>query len=76
MKAYEIKGSDAELIDLVDQARQGEDVVLTKDSSPVARIVPVTTNGRPSPRAGSLRGMIRMAEDFEAPLEVFQEYRE
>ena len=76
MKTYVIKGCDAQLVDLINQARQGEDVVLTKDSSPVARIVALTVNGGPTPRAGSLRGMIWMADDFDAPLEDFREYQE
>ncbi|HUE74199.1 MAG TPA: DUF2281 domain-containing protein [Pirellulaceae bacterium] len=76
MKTHELSGSNVELLDLVNQARQGEDVVLTKDRHPVARIVAVTTNGRPTPRAGSLRGMIEMADDFDAPLEDFREYSE
>jgi antitoxin (DNA-binding transcriptional repressor) of toxin-antitoxin stability system len=74
MKTYELSTSDAQLLDLIDQARPGEDVVLTKDRHPVARIIPLTANGRPTPRAGSLRGMIEMADDFDAPLEDFREY--
>lgn len=76
MKAYEISGSDERLIDMVDEACRGEEVVLTKGSSPVARIIPVVALHQGPPRAGSMRGMVWMADDFDAPLVDFREYQE
>jgi prevent-host-death family protein len=43
----------------------GESIVITRSGKPVARLVPV--GGEPR-RPGRLRGRIRIARDFDAPL--------
>jgi len=58
---------------LVAQAAQGEDVILTERGEPVARITPIAPAKRPR-QFGSARGMIQMADDFDAPLEDFKDY--
>lgn len=68
----------AKLPELIDEAaRSGEEVVILRGNIAVARIVPVTENAqRPVGKRqfGSARGLIRMAEDFDAPLDDFKEY--
>ena len=54
------------LSQLVEQVENGEEVVLARAGTPVARIVPLE---RPQPRVlGQWRGRIKMADDFDAPL--------
>jgi prevent-host-death family protein len=54
-----------ELSRLLEAVEQGEDVVIARAGVPVARLVPV----RPHQRVpGRLSGMIRIREDFDAPL--------
>jgi antitoxin (DNA-binding transcriptional repressor) of toxin-antitoxin stability system len=50
-------------------------VVITRDRVPVAELVPVADR-KPKPTFGSAKGMMRMSDDFDAPLEDFQEYME
>jgi prevent-host-death family protein len=50
---------------LIDLAEKGDSVVITRHGRSVARIVPAIRVPR---RLGSLRGKIRVAEDFDAPL--------
>lgn len=63
---------EQELVELVDQAARGEDVLLTKDGAPVARIIPFAQGKKR--QFGSARGQIVMSEDFDEPLEDFKDY--
>ena len=68
-----------QLID--DAARRGEEVIVLRDEIAVAKIVPLAsadaataTEPKPRPQFGSARGLIRMREDFDAPLDDFKDY--
>jgi len=54
-----------ELSRLLEAVEAGEDVVIARAGVPVARLVAVRTDERVP---GRLAGMIRLGEDFEAPL--------
>lgn len=71
--AVELMNAKEQLPDLIAQAtRQGE-VILTQDGEPVAKIIPIARARAPR-QFGSARGEIRMAADFDAPLEDFKDY--
>ncbi len=58
----------AQLSRLLERARHGEEIVITRHGKAIAKLVPVTPSR--APRAlGKLRGKIRVAADFDAPLE-------
>lgn len=61
---YEAK---THLSDLVDRAADGEEIVIAKAGRPLARLVPLK-KPRPRRRAGFLKGQVRIAADFDAPL--------
>ena len=61
------------LTDLIEVALGGEEVVITQDDQPVLKLVRILTP-QMRRRAGSAKGLITMSEDFDAPLEDFQEY--
>ena len=52
---------------LLDRAARGEEVVITRHGKPVARLAPVEQRRLPR-KLGALRGKIRVAADFDAPL--------
>lgn len=53
------------LSELVERAAQGEEITIAKAGIPMARLVP----WRATPRVpGLLKGRIRIARDFDAPL--------
>lgn len=52
---------------LVESAINGEEVIIAKSRKPVAKIVPIYTE-RPKRRMGALKGKIKIADDFDAPL--------
>lgn len=54
------------------QAEAGEEIVVRRGREPVARIAPLRK--REVRGFGSMSGEIRIAEDFDEPLEDFAEY--
>jgi len=61
------------LPDLIKDVQLGMHIVITKDEEPVAEMVPIA-RPKPKPIFGSARGLVKVAEDFNAPLDDFAEY--
>ena len=55
------------LSQLLDRAARGEEVVITRNGRPVAKLVPATPPRKPR-ELGTLKGRIRLRKDFDAPL--------
>jgi len=73
MYEIELEKARAQLERVIQTALDGEEVVITQNREAVLKIVPVPrSNGRR--KAGSAKGLVSMAEDFDAPLEDFKEY--
>jgi prevent-host-death family protein len=56
------------LPDLLAQALAGNEVIITEDGTPVARLVPVVAHSKKKRVAGLNRGVILTSEDFDEPL--------
>jgi prevent-host-death family protein len=52
---------------LVERAARGEEIVIARAGRPLARLVPLASPGRRR-RLGLLKGKIKIAADFDAPL--------
>jgi antitoxin (DNA-binding transcriptional repressor) of toxin-antitoxin stability system len=78
MKHVTVEEARESLSDLVEAAVGGEEVVLLGEHRrPAVRLVPVGEGmTAPKPQFGSARGMITMADDFDAPLADFDFYTE
>jgi prevent-host-death family protein len=78
MTTVSIQEAQAKLSELIHQLTPDEEVVITEDDQPVARLMPATSQQqRTIRRLGTLRGtVLYMAPDFDAPLEDFKEYME
>ncbi len=64
------------LSELIHQLIPGEEVVITENNQPVARLTAATPS-RPVRKLGTLKGtVLYMAPDFDTPLEDFKEYME
>ncbi len=72
MQTVPLDKAKSQLVDLIDAAISGETVVITKDDQQV-QLVPVAAPLY-RPQFGSARGLITMADDFDAPLADFNEY--
>ncbi len=60
---------------LVERAQAGEDIVIARNGSPVARLVPVSRASSLASVHGALRGRIDIAEDFdELPADIAESF--
>jgi len=73
MHQVNVEEAKTRLPDLIDAAVGGEEIIITKDDRPVVKLVPIPRAGS-RPQFGSAQGLITMSDDFDAPLEVLDEY--
>jgi antitoxin (DNA-binding transcriptional repressor) of toxin-antitoxin stability system len=72
-----VEEAQAKLKELIGQLAPGEEIVLTENQQPVAKLVGEGPTRPPRPVPGLGKGSILyMAPDFDAPLEEFKEYME
>ena len=76
MTTVTIQEAQSRLTDLIHRLSPGEEVVITENDQPVARIVPTSVSEKKTARQlGTMKGsVLYMAPDFDAPLEDFKEY--
>lgn len=76
MTTVTMEEAQSKLPELIHQLGPGEELVITQDSKPVARLKSETTPKEKKPRQfGTMRGsVLYMAPDFDAPLEEFKDY--
>lgn len=75
MERYSLREAQDRLPQLLDDAQHGKTIVILGENDQAVQLVPVTTP--PIPRkAGSARGRVKMAADFDAPLADFNGYME
>ncbi len=67
METVNIYEAKTRLSQLVDKAASGEDVVVSRNGKPVARITRLVPPKR-RVTFGVLKGKVKMARDFDAPL--------
>ena len=58
-----LENAEKELTRLIEQAKAGEEVVITKDDEPVAKLVPVAKRRKPRV-PGRLRGQLDLPDSF------------
>ncbi len=63
-KTVSAEEAQAQLKDLLDLVREGDEVLISEGDKVFARIAPVKKRRTP----GRLRGSVRMAADFDDPL--------
>jgi prevent-host-death family protein len=74
-----VEEAQAKLKDLIHQLAPGEEVIITEDRRPVARLVSEQSQEAKPPRPGPglCKGtIVYMAPDFDGPLEDMKEYME
>jgi prevent-host-death family protein len=73
MAQFNIAYAKAHFSELIEKASLGEEITVTKDNRPVARIVPLRPAWR-QPGSGKEK-ITFIAPDFDAPLEDFADYQ-
>ncbi|HZV36604.1 MAG TPA: type II toxin-antitoxin system prevent-host-death family antitoxin [Verrucomicrobiae bacterium] len=74
MRTVALEKAQATLPDLLHEVAGGEEITITQDGEPKAKLSAVPTRKRIQLRAGSLQGKIWMSPDFDAPLDDFNYY--
>jgi prevent-host-death family protein len=72
--AVELAQAEADLAKLVQEVGGGAEVLITRDGRPVARLVPVQPTGTTDRVPGSAKGLFEVPNDFDAPLQDFDDY--
>jgi len=67
VRTVDIKVAELHLSRLVELVAAGEEIVIAEGGAPVARLLPPDSRREPR-KPGLLKGQIRIAEDFDAPL--------
>ncbi|MBK1986759.1 type II toxin-antitoxin system Phd/YefM family antitoxin [Sphaerospermopsis aphanizomenoides BCCUSP55] len=73
MQQITMNEASQHLVDLIEAALNGEEIIITKDNQPAVKLTPVLPV-KIRPKFGSAKGMVTMADDFDEPLEDFKEY--
>ncbi len=73
MQQVDLKEAETKLSELIGIVAQGEEVVIRRVDGSAFKIVPIEKK-RPYPKFGSAKGLIEMSDDFDDPIEDFEEY--
>jgi prevent-host-death family protein len=74
VKIVNVHEAKTHLSRLLEEALAGEEIIIARGNEPVVRLV-LVESARPQRTFGWAKGQIRVAEDFDAPLDDFAEYR-
>ncbi len=67
METFNIHEAKTHFSRLVDSVMQGNEIVIAKAGKAAVKLVPIAPH-KPKLRLGVLKGRIRIADDFDAPL--------
>ena len=73
MQVVDINQATQHLTELIDLTLGGDEIFITKDGQTVVKLVPVK-KAKKQRQFGSAKGLIKIADDFDEPLEDFKEY--
>jgi antitoxin (DNA-binding transcriptional repressor) of toxin-antitoxin stability system len=73
MQQVTIEQAKINLSVLVEAALKGEEVIIEEDEKAV-KLVPYQTK-KPRPKFGSAKGLIEIKDNFNDPIEDFEEYK-
>ncbi len=74
MSTVTLEEAQARLPELIDRLRPGEPLVITRNATPVARLVVEGPTTRPPRKAGSAKGVLTILQDDDEHLKDFAEY--
>jgi antitoxin (DNA-binding transcriptional repressor) of toxin-antitoxin stability system len=74
MQHITIDAASQHLHELIAAAINGEEIIITKDEQPMVKLTPVIAEKKRSPLFGSAKDLITISDDFDEPLEEFQDY--
>jgi uncharacterized protein (DUF433 family) len=76
MTTITLRDAVANLEELIRRLSPGEEVIITENDQPVAKLVAALPSSRRIPKLGSQPGSVISMDHFDDPLEDFREYTE
>ena len=73
MQQFKVQDAQSRLEDLIESALEGKKVLIVKEDTKVVQLVPVQPTTR-HVQFGSAKGLVKLSDDFDAPLPDFREY--
>jgi antitoxin (DNA-binding transcriptional repressor) of toxin-antitoxin stability system len=73
MQKVNLKEAETRLAELIEKAARGEEIVIIRSDGSSFKILPMTVE-EPFPKFGSAKGLVEMSDDFDEPLEEFEDY--
>ena len=67
-KSVEVSDKNVELTELLSEALEGKNIILTRDNKPVVRLVPIASSPDQPRIPGLHPGALKMLPDFDKPL--------
>lgn len=74
MTTVDLKQAKKHLNELLETVLKGEEIIITENNEPVMKLSPVKSEKKPPRQPGSAKGKVWISEDFDAPLEDFEDY--
>ena len=74
MKIVNIHEAKTHLSRLIQEAQDGEEIVIARGNEPLVKLV-LVESARPRRSSGWAKGLVRIADEFDAPLDDFADYR-
>lgn len=76
MAIVSIEEAQAKLPELIDHLASGEQLVITRNSRPIARLIAQESPKRKARKAGSAKGILTIHADDDEHLKDFADYME
>ena len=73
MTTVSLEQAQAHLPELLDQVAGGQEIVITRNETPVAQLTPIRRD-KPRPQFGSCQGMLIIVSEDDEHLEHFKQY--
>lgn len=74
MKVVNVHEAKTHLSRLIQEALDGEEIVIARGNEPLVRLV-LVESARPKRSLGWAKGQVTMAPDFDEPLDDFSDYQ-
>jgi antitoxin (DNA-binding transcriptional repressor) of toxin-antitoxin stability system len=75
MSTVTIEEAQAKLLELIDGLASEDELVITRDGQPVARLLAAPSPARKPRKAGSAKGLLTILTEDDEPLNGFEEYQ-
>ncbi len=73
MQRIDIDQTKNQFEKLLQAALNGDEVIITQNNEPILKLVRVT-QAKKRRQSGTAKGLIKMSDDFDEPLDDFREY--